>query len=106
MDRDGIDQDSWERLQEWDGSPNNFLPDEYVQSLYDQVPHYHACAFGPIPFGSTEPIHLIVDNILCEDAEEARERLVSFIEHMCRVWRVEYDEDDWDIHHVVLICGN
>lgn len=71
----------------------------------DYASHWHACILGPPAYGSFEPMRFTVDCILTETLEEATQVIWTRVYEMCQIWRIEYEEDDWEILHIVLRNG-
>lgn len=86
--------------------PKLFLPDTAVAELVRVVPSWHVCADGPVPFGQTSRIRLRINMLLRKSREEAEEALWEYVREMCELWRHEFDEEEWDVNHVLIMNGN
>lgn len=82
---------------------DELLSPEQLAQLLDYVPSWHACALGPVPFGNTERARITVNYIICPDRESAEDALNEHIHDACEHWDHPYDEDEWDVLHVVPV---
>lgn len=67
------------------------------------VPHWHACIKGPVPFGQLDPFMMEVDGLIRETREEAEEAIWDHIKGACAAYSTIFDEDDWEILHLLPV---
>jgi hypothetical protein len=97
-----------QEIKEFDGTPRISLPSNYMSWLKEEfVPCFHLCAYGPIPMGQAERVHLVIDNLPMPSYEAAEECMWDYIRYMSEQWAgYEFDADDWEIDHCILFGGN
>jgi hypothetical protein len=65
--------------------------------LYGFVPHYYALVLGPLPWGQTRRVRVEVDFILVPTREEAVAAIWQQIEHLCHMYDLPWDREEWEI---------
>jgi hypothetical protein len=88
-----------------DSEPNYHIevPDEVIEYWRREfVPRWHISAEGPVPFGSTDNVQLMMEYVTVETRGEAEEAMWTFIRHMCELWRRDFDEDEWNLVEVEM----
>lgn len=95
-----------EDVQEWDGKPKVVLSWDHMAELYALVPQWHGVAVGPvIPFSEGKVARVEVNCIFRTTREEALEAMEYNIRHSCATESMSYDEEQWEVTHLVLLNG-
>lgn len=85
-----------------DGKARVLIPQTVFEELLSFVPSWHACVVGPVPFGQIERFRYSITGILRPNREEAAEACANHAKALCAQFSHVYDEDEWEIVHLVL----
>jgi hypothetical protein len=82
------------------------LPPDVIEQLSTFIPSWHVCSVGPVPFGETSRVHIVMEDLCVPTQEEAIETFDANLHRLCDLWHRPFEEDEWSERHAMIRNGN